>query len=182
MARSRPLQRVHCPRASQIYPLAGRSCSGKLSLLTGSETWRAPARASAPSTQGTPHMRRIIRLAVGATTALAAVAGCAASTAHPTRSFDLQAHRGGIALTVENTLAAFGRALGLGVSTLELDTQVTEDGYAVVTHDRDPDPRKSTDTFPAFPGDPEYPYVPGVRYVKDLTLAQVRTLACGSTP
>jgi glycerophosphoryl diester phosphodiesterase len=116
-----------------------------------------------------------------ATTALTAIAGCTASTAHATRPFDLQAHRGGIALTVENTLAAFGRALDLGVSTLELDTQITEDGYAVVTHDRDPDPRKCTDTSPATPGDPEYPYVPGVHYIKDLTLAQVRTLDCGST-
>ena len=147
-------------------------------------------------------MRRIVRAAMvaatGTVTALTAVAGCTASTAHVTshtapgaRSmhggspapvpFDLQAHRGGIALTVENTLAAFGRALDLGVSTLELDTQITEDGYAVVTHDRDPDPRKCTDTSPATPGDPEYPYVPGVRYIKDLTLAQVRTLDCGST-
>ncbi|WNV74340.1 glycerophosphodiester phosphodiesterase family protein [Geodermatophilus sp. DSM 44513] len=94
--------------------------------------------------------------------------------------FDLQAHRGGIALTVENTLAAFDRALELGVSTLELDVQITEDGHAVVTHDRDLNPAKCVDTGPAFPGDPEYPYVPGVRYVKDLTLAQVQTIDCGS--
>ncbi|HEV7726520.1 MAG TPA: glycerophosphodiester phosphodiesterase family protein [Modestobacter sp.] len=148
-------------------------------------------------------MRRLVRAAViaatAAVTALSAVAGCAASTAgaagqaaaagipSPNRAvptpppFDLQAHRGGAALTVENTLAAFGRALDLGVSTLELDTQITEDGRAVVTHDRDPDPRKCTDTSPATPGDPEYPYVPGTRYIKDLTLAQVRTLDCGST-
>ena len=53
----------------------------------------------------------------------------------------------------------------LGVSTLELDVQITEDGYAVVTHDRDPSPRVCTDTAPAFPGDPEYPYVPGTRYL-----------------
>jgi glycerophosphoryl diester phosphodiesterase len=92
-------------------------------------------------------MRRLVRVAM-ATTALAAVAGCAAPTAQATRPFDLQAHRGGAALTVENTLAAFSRALDLGVSTLELDTQITEDGYAVVTHDRDPDPRKCTDTSP----------------------------------
>jgi glycerophosphoryl diester phosphodiesterase len=96
------------------------------------------------------------------------------------KNFDLQAHRGGIALTVENTLPAFANALELGVSTLELDVQITEDGVAVVTHDRDPSPRNCVDTAPAFPGDPEFPYVPGVRYVKDLTLAQVRTIDCGS--
>ena len=77
--------------------------------------------------------------------------------------FDLQAHRGGLALVVENTLPAFANALELGVSTLELDVQITEDGHAVVTHDRDLSPAKCVDTEPAFPGDPEFPYVPGAR-------------------
>jgi glycerophosphoryl diester phosphodiesterase len=98
-----------------------------------------------------------------------------------TQRFDLQAHRGGLGLTVENSLAAFDRALDLGVSTLELDVQITEDGHAVVTHDRDPNPAKCTDTAPAFPGDPEFPYVPGRTYIAELTLAQVRTIDCGST-
>lgn len=96
------------------------------------------------------------------------------------RAFDLQAHRGGVAMTVENTLPAFANALELGVSTLELDVQITADGYAVVTHDRDLNPAKCVDTAPAFPGDPQYPYVPGETYIKDLTLAQVRTIDCGS--
>ncbi|MFC5731083.1 MULTISPECIES: glycerophosphodiester phosphodiesterase family protein [Nocardioides] len=96
------------------------------------------------------------------------------------KDFDLQAHRGGIALTVENTLPAFANALELGVSTLELDVQVTEDGHAVVTHDRDPSPRNCRDTAPAFADDPEFPYVPNRTYIKDLTLAQVRTIDCGS--
>lgn len=96
------------------------------------------------------------------------------------RRFDLQAHRGGLGLVVENTLPAFANALELGVSTLELDVQITEDGQAVVTHDRDPNPAKCVDTAPAFPGDPEFPYVPGRRYIKDLTLAQVKTIDCGS--
>lgn len=96
------------------------------------------------------------------------------------RHFDLQAHRGGLGLVVENTLPAFANALELGVTTLELDVQITEDGYAVVTHDRDPNPAKCVDTAPAFPGDPEYPYVPNRTYIRDLTLAQVRTIDCGS--
>ena len=101
-----------------------------------------------------------------------------ARTAHGER-FDLQAHRGGIALYTENTLEGFANALELGVTTLELDVQITEDGHAVVTHDRNPSPVKCVDTEPAFAGDPEFPYVPGDTYIKDLTLAQVRTINCG---
>ncbi|QFZ16126.1 glycerophosphodiester phosphodiesterase [Saccharothrix syringae] len=105
------------------------------------------------------------------------VAGVA--NAHPGRKgFDLQAHRGGIGLTVEATLAAFARALELGVTTLELDVQITADGREVVTHDRRTNPAKCRDTAPATPGDPDFPYVG--KYVKDLTFAQVRTLDCGS--
>ncbi|NGY61730.1 glycerophosphodiester phosphodiesterase [Lentzea sp. NEAU-D13] len=95
------------------------------------------------------------------------------------REFDLQAHRGGIGLTVESTLKAFGKALELGVTTLELDLQITKDGREVITHDRKTNPAKCLDTAPAFPGDPEFPYAG--KYVKDLTFAQVRTLDCGST-
>ena len=142
------------------------------------------------------HTRRSSRAALVATLVAVAVAAIAAvpASAGPaddhghgdghghghSRSFDLQAHRGGVALTVENTLPAFAAALELGVSTLELDVQITEDGHAVVTHDRDLSPAKCVDTAPAFPGDPEFPYVPGRTYVKDLTLAQVRTVDCGS--
>jgi len=102
----------------------------------------------------------------------------AASTSQTRPTFDLQAHRGGIGLTVENTLASFDRAIRLGVSTLELDVQITQDGQAVVTHDRQVNGSKCQDTHPATPGDPEYPYVG--KYVNTLTLAQVRTLDCGS--
>jgi glycerophosphoryl diester phosphodiesterase len=73
------------------------------------------------------------------------------------KEFDLQAHRGGLGLVVENTLASFANGLRTGVTTLELDVQITEDGYAVVTHDRDPSTSKCVDTEPAYPGDPEFP-------------------------
>jgi glycerophosphoryl diester phosphodiesterase len=49
--------------------------------------------------------------------------------------FDLQAHRGGAGLWPENTLEAFGRALALGVSTLELDVHLTAQDDVVVAHD-----------------------------------------------
>jgi glycerophosphoryl diester phosphodiesterase len=93
------------------------------------------------------------------------------------REFDVQAHRGGLGLTTESTLEGFANALELGVTTLELDTQITEDGYAVVTHDRRVSGVKCRDTAPAAPGDPEFPYVGD--FVRNLTLAQVRTLDCG---
>ncbi|MFC7531973.1 glycerophosphodiester phosphodiesterase family protein [Actinoplanes sp. GCM10030250] len=114
--------------------------------------------------------------------AAATVAGTvtAPATATGKTGFDLQAHRGGLGLRVENTLASFGNALQLGVTTLELDVQITEDQQAVVTHDRRVTGTKCTDTAPAAPGDPEFPYVG--KYVNTLTLAQVRTLDCGSKP
>jgi len=94
------------------------------------------------------------------------------------RAFDLQAHRGGLGLVSESTIASFTNALEMGVTTLELDTQVTADGVAVVTHDRRISAQKCQDTAPASDGDPLYPYVG--RYIKELTLAQVKTLDCGS--
>ncbi|KRV47382.1 glycerophosphodiester phosphodiesterase [Wenjunlia vitaminophila] len=92
--------------------------------------------------------------------------------------FDLQAHRGGLGLRPESTLASFANGLEVGVSTLELDVQITEDGQAVVTHDRKVNGAKCRDTAPVVPGDPEFPYAG--KYVNTLTLAQVRTLDCGS--
>ena len=92
------------------------------------------------------------------------------------KEFDLQAHRGGLGLVTENTLEAFANALELGVTTLELDVQITEDQVAVVTHDRQVASSKCRDTGPAFAGDPEFPYVGD--FIRNLTFAQVRTLAC----
>jgi len=96
------------------------------------------------------------------------------------RTFDLQAHRGGAALTSENTLAAFSRALDLGVTTLELDAQVTRDGAVVVAHDNRINPDKCRDTTPATASDDLFPY--SGKPFRLLTLAQVRTLDCGFQP
>jgi len=130
-------------------------------------------------------MRRLLvvvsslTIAVGLTTAATpATAATAAARSGSGKPLDLQAHRGGIGMTVESTLAAFSRALELGVTTLEMDVQITEDGAAVVTHDRQVNGSKCQDTVPATPGDPEYPYVGD--YVNTLSLAQVKTLDCGT--
>jgi glycerophosphoryl diester phosphodiesterase len=55
--------------------------------------------------------------------------------ATPVDSFDLQGHRGARGLLPENTLAAFAKALEIGVTTLETDLAVTKDGVLVLSHD-----------------------------------------------
>ncbi|MFJ8977229.1 glycerophosphodiester phosphodiesterase family protein [Streptomyces sp. NPDC102282] len=95
----------------------------------------------------------------------------------PRSAFDLQAHRGGLGLTTEESLEGFGKAIRLGVSTLELDTQITRDRRVVVNHDRQVSAQKCQDTGPLTPGDPMYPYVG--KYIKDLTLAQIKSMDCG---
>ena len=64
---------------------------------------------------------------------------CAAGSELPVVSvgFDLQAHRGGRDARPENTLEAFAYALAIGVTTLELDMQITGDGIVVVRHNKD---------------------------------------------
>ncbi|MEU8118311.1 glycerophosphodiester phosphodiesterase family protein [Spirillospora sp. NPDC049024] len=127
-----------------------------------------------------------VRLVLTSLALAATVAAPAAANASTTGSpgvlpqktqFDLQAHRGGIGMTTEESLEGFGKAMRLGVTTLELDTHVTKDKKVVVTHDRQISAQKCRDTAPATPGDPMYPYVG--KYIKDLTLAQIKTMDCG---
>ena len=49
---------------------------------------------------------------------------------------DVQGHRGARGYLPENTLPSFARALEIGVTTLELDVGVTQDGAVVIHHDR----------------------------------------------
>jgi glycerophosphoryl diester phosphodiesterase len=58
-----------------------------------------------------------------------------ASLASAAFAFDLEGHRGARGLAPENTLAAFRRALAIGVTTLEMDLAVTRDGVLVISHD-----------------------------------------------
>jgi glycerophosphoryl diester phosphodiesterase len=124
--------------------------------------------------------RRVITAALTGAALLATpgVATAATRGRDHHRTFDLQAHRGGLGLRPESTIASFANGLRVGVSTLEMDVQITKDGQAVITHDRKVDGKKCQDTSPAFPGDPSYPYVG--KYLNTLTLAEVKTLDCGS--
>ncbi|MBB2740487.1 UNVERIFIED_ORG: glycerophosphoryl diester phosphodiesterase [Microbispora rosea subsp. rosea] len=128
------------------------------------------------------HLRKLL-LSLTLAPALAAPTAAHASAAGgpgvlPQKThFDLQAHRGGIGMTTEESLEGFAKALRLGVTTLELDTHVTKDEKVVVNHDRQISAQKCRDTGPVVPGDPMYPYVG--KYIKDLTLAQIKTMDCG---
>ena len=64
-----------------------------------------------------------------------AAAALMLAAAMPVAAFDLQGHRGTRGLEPENTLAAFRRALEIGVDTLEMDAAITADGVVVVSHD-----------------------------------------------
>ena len=74
------------------------------------------------------------------------------------------AHRGGMGLAPENTLAAFGRATSLGVTYLETDVHTTRDGHVVCFHDA---------TLRRVTGHPGR--------VGDLDLADLRRLRVGGT-
>lgn len=91
--------------------------------------------------------------------------------------FDLQAHAGGRGQATGESLHAFAKSIELGVSTLELDVNITKDHQPLVWHDAIIEPQQCVDTGPVFTGDPSYPYVG--KLVHDLTLAQIRTLDCG---
>lgn len=64
--------------------------------------------------------------------------GAEASKVRPSESipeFDLQGHRGARGLLPENTLAGIERALELGVTTVEVDVVISQDGQVVVSHE-----------------------------------------------
>lgn len=93
------------------------------------------------------------------------------------QNFDLQAHAGGRGAATGESLRAFAKSLELGVSTLEFDINITKDDQPLVWHDPTIRPDQCDDTGPAFPGDPQYPYVG--KAVRELTVAQIRFLDCG---
>ena len=95
-----------------------------------------------------------------------------AMAAVPAAAFDLQGHRGARGLAPENTLAAFARALEIGVTTLETDLAVTKDGVLVLSHDPVLNPdivRGADDKWLSAPGPA----------VNTLTLAEIKRFDVG---
>lgn len=91
---------------------------------------------------------------------------------------EIHGHRGARGLRPENTLPGFAHALDLGVDAVELDVGRSADGVIVLNHDQALSPANLADTGPAWPGDPAFPYVG--RPIRELTLAQLRTVDAGS--
>ncbi len=96
----------------------------------------------------------------------AAMAGAQTSAA-----FDLQGHRGARGLAPENTLAAFNKALDLGVTTLELDIGLTLDGVVVISHDRTLNPALVRDASGA--------WITQTPTIASLSLAQLQSYDVG---
>ena len=104
---------------------------------------------------------------------LAALLGSEPSNAQP-RAFDLEGHRGARGLAPENTLAAFRRALEIGVTTIETDIAVTKDGVPVISHD----PHLNADLVRDETGKWLAERGPSIR---SLTLAELRRYDIGRT-
>lgn len=86
--------------------------------------------------------------------------------------FDLEGHRGTRGLAPENTLAAFRRALAIGVTTIETDVAITRDLVPVISHDPRLNPvivRDDTGRWLREPGPP----------IHSLTLAELAAYDVG---
>ncbi|SMC32792.1 glycerophosphodiester phosphodiesterase [Sporomusa malonica] len=87
--------------------------------------------------------------------------------------FDFEAHRGGRDARPENTLASFAYAMELGVTTLEMDLQMTKDGRIVVSH--------NPVMNPSLAKGPNGTYVQGGKYdIRTMTLEEVKKFDVGS--
>ena len=72
---------------------------------------------------------------LGAVLVAVVVLAAAPPVAAEPPEFDLQAHAGGRGEATGESLQAFAKSLELGVSTLELDINVTKDHQPLVWHD-----------------------------------------------
>ena len=106
--------------------------SGKGTRLAGLIAARTAARTCGSTAAfATQPLRRVLLALLVLLLAPMALGGAPSGAL----AFDLQGHRGARGLAPENTLAAFERALSIGVTTLELDVGVTRDDVVVIAHD-----------------------------------------------
>ena len=103
--------------------------------------------------------------------AISLVAG-AAGGATSLSAFDLEGHRGARGLAPENTLAAFRKALAIGVTTLETDVAITRDLVPVISHDPLLNPDLARDASGAWISPPGAP-------IQSLTAAELRAYDIG---
>lgn len=87
--------------------------------------------------------------------------------------FDFEAHRGGRDARPENTLISFAYAMELGVTTLEMDMQLTKDGHIVISH--------NPFMNPALAKEPDGSYVQAGKYdIRTMTLTEVKQFDLGT--
>jgi len=87
-------------------------------------------------------------------------------------ALDIQGHRGARGLRPGNTIPAFEYAIALGVTTLELDLQITRDRVVIVSHDQQINPAQCRDDSGRKP--PRSPF-------RELDHADLATIDCGSS-
>ncbi len=85
-------------------------------------------------------------------------------------NLDLQGHRGSRGLRPENTWPAFSRAIELGMTTIELDLNITADNQLIIYHDFRLSKRLCRN-----PAGKRIRSIP----IKKLTVAKLKTLDCG---
>ena len=113
------------------------------------------------------------RLLLGGATVAAMVAGMGVAQAGVTfGAFDLEAHRGGRDARPENTLYSEAYAMQVGVSTIELDMQLTKDGQLCISHN----PVMS----PNITKGPDGKYVAAGKYdLRTMTMDEIRKYEVG---
>jgi glycerophosphoryl diester phosphodiesterase len=87
-------------------------------------------------------------------------------------AFDLEAHRGGRDARPENTLYSEAYGMQVGVTTIELDMQMTKDGHLVISHNPVMNPNITKG--------PDGQYVPGSKYdLRTMTLDEIKKFEIG---
>lgn len=92
------------------------------------------------------------------------------------KQIDIQGHRGCRGLFPENSLPAFGKAIDLGVNTLELDIVISKDNKVVVSHEPYMNPLICYDLLGGIiPDASEASY-----NLFNMTYAEIKVYDCGS--